>query len=306
MTVLVIGNAIYDTVFSLSTLHHGEKTFASAVREYAGGQGANAAVAIAGLGQAVSFIGRFGDDHCGTQLRDALKSAGIESKRSLVVAGAQSTRGWIFVESVNAHRTIVMHRDEALYSADLAVTEECCEDADILYSDGHEFDATMIAAQLFRSRNKPVVLDIEIVDRRYEALLPFVTHLIAPELVVCDLGGSDDVVSAMKALRAKNDFNVVATRGPRGSVGLFRGLENPVDVPAISLTALDTTGAGDAFHGGFVAALAQGLTEIECSEFATRVAALKCVNHGPSLNGNLLAGLRSELTNLPQSKAAQR
>jgi sulfofructose kinase len=295
MSILAIGNAIYDTVMFTDTLPLGSKAFCSDVQEFSGGQGANAAVTMAGLGQPVEFIGRFGGDSAGNEMMRHMSSEGISLQHSVYPSASKSTRGWIMVEQNCARRTILMSRDPALYAYPLTVPDRLAREHDIFYSDGHEVGATIAIAEKFRHLSKPVVIDLEHTDGACVDMLRFTTHLIAPEEVIMELGNAPDLSVSIRQIADAYGLNVVATCGERGSFSLFRDSTEILEVPAVPIQAIDTTGAGDAFHGAFVAALNAGRTEPECSAFATRVAALKCVQRGPQLSGALLDDFRSEL-----------
>jgi sugar/nucleoside kinase (ribokinase family) len=136
--------------------------------------------------------------------------------------------------------------------------------------------------------------DAEDASSETAALLPHLTSLIAPREVILALGRSSDVVTAARTLFADGPAVVVATMGAQGAEGVTASGEHQ-RVPAVPCEVVDTTGAGDAFHAGYVAAALRGSRFAACIEFAARVAAAKCETSGPTVAVARLAALAREL-----------
>lgn len=284
--VLVIGNNTVDHVFSLRTaVVPGTKMAADAYRPFAGGQAANAAVDMALLGLDVSFVGAFGDDAWGQFSAAAFRAAGVAIDHSVVVAGCPQHVAVVLAEATRS--TIAMHGDAKLALDATTLPADVVASCAAVYTDGHEIDASLRLAWLAARTAVPLVSDLEIVTSASRRLIAATTHLVAPAYVVCEAAGTDEVEEALRAIVSMGPIAAVATRGEAGAVA-FDEADGVVRVPAAPCRATDTTGAGDAFHAAYVAALVRGATLRERLHYASRIAALKCETPGPRLTAHAL------------------
>lgn len=284
-TVVVIGNNITDTVLCVTQLPVDDKVYATSRQLYAGGQGANAATAMALLGVHVAYVGRFGDDDNGVLARASLSHIGIDLSYSVVVPAAQTANAVVIVNSSRHERTIVMHEDPRLAAHPLP-TQAALNAADLLYLDGWQLDAALPAAQQAHRNGIPVVSDMEVANAGTRALLPFIHTLIAPARVIRELAQNSDLATAVRAIRHLGPQTVVATCGAEGSLGV--DAHGIVQVDAIRCTVLDTTGAGDAYHAGFVVAMLADSTLPAAMRYASAIAAAKCGVSGPRLHAKVI------------------
>jgi sulfofructose kinase len=293
--ILVIGNNTLDQVFTVEgRLPHDTKTQAVSLVHYPGGQAANVAFTLAGLGLAVDYLGSFGDDPAGTAVRGSLAAVGIGLAACPVIPDCPTHSAVLFIDRRCGDRTIVMYKDPRLAVPGEAVWLQEIAALDLLYLDNHEPAASLAAARLARERGIPVLADLEEVDENTPRILSLITSLIAPASVLHQLTGEDDLEAALARARRMGPHTVVATAGIQGCVGLHGAL-SPIFVPAAPCQVRDTTGAGDAFHAGFVAAAFGGRDFAECLSFATRLAAAKCEEPGPRLTVATLAAWRREV-----------
>ena len=129
----------------------------------------------------------------------------------------------------------------------------------------------------------PVTDDIVESHADSDTLGALTDNLIAPWQTVPQLVEHHDIVEALRAVRALGPSNVVATMGVKGAAGLAEGADRPEFVAAVACDVIDTTGAGDAFHAGYLASLLRGQTLRERLEFAAAIASKKCETAGPRL-----------------------
>jgi sulfofructose kinase len=295
MRVLAIGNATADIVLRTEGgLVPGEKVQSSSLAEYRGGQAANTAWTLAALGLDVDFAGAFGDDDAGASSLKSLRDAGISVFGSVIVPDCRTQLGIVVVDALTGERTIVMHRDPRLRLGK-RLNESLVMRADLVYLDGHEPEASLAVARRAAASGVPVVSDAEAADSGALELLPLLSSLIAPLATIRAMAGTADDVAAVSALVKQGPERVVATDGRRGAIGLHRG-RAPVRVAPARCVPRDTTGAGDAFHAGYVAATLRGRDFETALEFAAALAAATCEVAGPRISAGRIAPFRALLT----------
>jgi sugar/nucleoside kinase (ribokinase family) len=240
-----------------------------------GGQAATAMVALARLGLRARYIGKVGDDDFGRFQIQSLLSEGVEASGVRMVEGAQSQSAFIIIDRESGERTILWHRDERLTIEADEVDREAVVSGRVLHLDGHDVEASIAAARFAREAGIPVVIDIDNLYPKAEELLPMVDFLISSSSFPERLTGERDMKVALRKMHEMTgSFFVAATMGVEGVMAYFRG--QYFHAPAFRVECRDTTGAGDAFHGGFIYALLAGLSVEETLRTANAVAALKC------------------------------
>ncbi len=279
MRIVVLGyNALDVTVPIRGALVPDGKHEVDTIMLGGGGPGATAAVALARLGAEVRLITVFGDD-LGAQLQRAeLVAAGVDVSHSLTFAGQPSARAVILVDEAREHRTVLWTRGSLPQLDPEAVDPVWLQGCDLVYCDGHECPAATRLARLARERGLPVVLDGGSVRDGARELVACCTDVISSRGFAPTLTGVDEVVGALRALRALGPCHVALTCGAQGCVALDG--DAVVHVPAYAASVKDTTGAGDAFHAGYAYALAAGRPWLDALDFGAATAALKCRGWG--------------------------
>ena len=240
----------------------------------AGGQCASAMVALARLGLRARYIGKVGDDDIGRFQMDSIVSEGVTADVA-VVAGAETQTAFIIVDEASGERTILWNRDPAVATRPEEVDRAAVTSGRVLHLDGHDVDAAIVAARYAREAGVPTVLDIDNIYPNAESLLPLIDFMISSSTFPARLTGESDLRTALRQLAEKNGSLVTgATLGADGALIYVRG--EFIHSPAFAVDCRDTTGAGDAFHAGFIYGLLRGETVEETLRFANAVAALKC------------------------------
>jgi sulfofructose kinase len=241
----------------------------------AGGQSATAMVTLARLGMRARYIGKVGSDDMGRFQINSIASEGVESSGITVVEGAESQTAFIIVDRATGERTILWHRDERLTIRPEEVDRAAVTEGRALHLDGHDVEASIAAARFAREAGVPTVLDIDNVYPGLEVLLPLVDFIISSSNFPERMTGEVGLAEALKKLAdTTGALFVAATVGADGALAYFRGRR--IHSPAFKVECRDTTGAGDAFHGGFIYGLLAGFSVEQTLEFANAVAALKC------------------------------
>ncbi len=240
-----------------------------------GGQSATAMVTLARLGLRPRYIGRVGGDEHGRLQIESLIKEGVDATGVRIVEEAETQTAFIIIEQTTGERTIIWHRDDRLTIDPGEVSAEEVTRGRVLHLDGHDVQASIQAALYAREAGIPTVLDIDNFYEGAEGLLPLIDFLISSSSFPERVTGEPDLRVALKQLSAMTGSRfVAATLGVEGALGYFRG--QYIYSPAFRVECRDTTGAGDAFHGGFIYGLLAGFSVEETLRFANAVAALKC------------------------------
>jgi sugar/nucleoside kinase (ribokinase family) len=244
----------------------------------AGGQTATTLVGLRRLGLRTAYAGRFGSDDAGRFGLETLRAEGVDTEFAEVVEGARNQIAFIIVDARTGERTIIWDRDERLaYRADEAPREFATRGR-VLHMDAHDPRACACLAREARAGGTIVTLDIDNIYEGLEELLPHVDVLVSSKEFPRRLTGITDERVALAEIKARlrPDAVVGMTMGERGAV-VYHGGEF-IESAAFPVPGgcRDTTGAGDAFHTGFLYGLLAG-EEIEgCLTLGCAVAALKC------------------------------
>lgn len=247
----------------------------------AGGQIASAMIALGRLGLRTAYAGRFGADESGRFGIESLTDEGVNTNFAEVIEGARTQTAFIIIDAQSGERTILWNRDERLiYSAHEAPTE-LARRGRVLHLDTNNPAASIAMAQAAKTSNVIVSADFDHVFDGIENLLPLVDILITSESFPRELTGITDTRQSLAAVKSRYGCALAgATLGARGAVICCENQFMETAAFPVPGGCIDTTGAGDAFHAGFLYGLLQN-EEIETSlKLASAVAALKCRNLG--------------------------
>jgi sugar/nucleoside kinase (ribokinase family) len=247
----------------------------------AGGQTASAMVGLQRLGMKTAYAGRFGSDTEGAFGLATLRDEGVDVEFAEVVEGARNQIAFIIIDGGSGERTIIWERDERLsYRADEAPVALAARGR-VLHLDAHDPPACVRMARAAREAGAIVSADIDNIYEGLPELLPLVDALISSSEFPHRLTGISDERAALVEIKARYGCALVGmTLGTRGALVYQDGVfveSHAFEVPG---GCRDTTGAGDAFHAGFLYGLLTG-EEIEASlKLANAIAALKCRSLG--------------------------
>lgn len=282
--VICIGNTTLDKIWPLTQLPTtGGKYRASDYLEVGGGMAANAAVAVARLGGDAAYWGRAGEDSAGRTMVQEMEGYGVDVSQFRLFAGARSSTSAILV-SGDGERAIVNFRgagipDDADWLPLEQVRNAQAVLADIRWVEG---DVSVLGAA--RAAGIPTVLDGEIATAAaWSAVLPLVDHAIFSEpglrsFMDTPIETDADRIAALRKVRTLGCRMAAVTRGGEGTIWLDEtGIHFQM---AFTVEVVDTTGAGDVFHGAYTLALGEGQSIPQAVRFASAVAALKCTRRG--------------------------
>ncbi len=243
-----------------------------------GGPVATALVTLARLGIRTGYIGVVGDDQPGAEIKATLEQEGVDLAHLQVEEGARSPICMVLVQKQTGQRSIQCYRGTRREVELQAAHHSYVTAARFLHLDGHHIDAAISAAQWMRQAGRTVVFDANKPRPRLEELLPWVDVLITDSHFPEAYTGHHKPLDAAKALLQMGAQLVVTTLGDKGCMCFTR--DRMWYVPGFTVPVVDTTGAGDAFHGAFIYGLLQEWTILRTAEFANAVAALNCTALG--------------------------
>jgi sulfofructose kinase len=247
----------------------------------AGGQTASTMVSLQRLGLKTAYAGRFGSDEDGRFGLRAIEYEGVNLDFTEIIDGADNQIAFIIIDSRSGERTIIWDRDERLsYRPDEAPLD-LARRGRILHIDAHDPPACAVMARPAHDAGAIVTADIDNIYEGLPELLPLVDVLITSAEFPHRLTGISDERASLVELKARYGSAIVGiTRGARGALIYCDGkfIESPAfEVPG---GCRDTTGAGDAFHGGFIYGMLSGKDVETCMKLGNAVAALKCRSLG--------------------------
>ncbi|MBN2426428.1 MAG: hypothetical protein JXR46_13400 [Calditrichaceae bacterium] len=287
--ILCVGVTSYDLYYQID--HHpdqDEKMNAVNFAECGGGPAANAAYTAARLGRKVSFAGYIGKDYYGRKHLAELQATGVDT--SMVYQDDIITPVSVVLVKQGGHRALINYRNKAgIIPLDFINPTQI--NTKILLMDGHEPQISMQFLDSFKNRKVISILDAGSVHSGTELLAGKVDYLIGSEIFALDYTGKSDSDEALTALSATAP-NIIITLGAKGLIWKNRLTSGKMS--AFDIKALDTTGAGDVFHGAFAVSLLENESFEQALKFAGAAAALSCTK----LGGRTGAPYRAEIIQL--------
>jgi ribokinase len=261
----------------------GETILGTSLTALPGGKGANQAVAAARAGSEVAFVGRVGNDAYATQLLDSLRSAGVSTSHTIVEGRAPTGLAMIEVDAVGENTIVVIPgANSHLTPADVERARSTIASSHVLLLQLEiPHDAVLRAAQIGHEAGTLVMLNPAPARPLDPSLLGIIDVVVPNEDEVARLTGLGAPVDAAATSYLVLDMGakaVVVTLGPRGAVIVTR--EKEIDIPAIPVQPVDSTGAGDAFVGNLARALDAGESLEHAARFASAAAALSVTREG--------------------------
>lgn len=243
-----------------------------------GGLTATAMVACARLGLRTRYIGKFGDNEIGQLARRELTDEGLDLGAAVTAPGIPNRFCVVLVDEASGARTIVRQRDPRIWLRPPDLDRETVCAGRLLHLDGYEGDAALQAARFAREAGIPVSVDAEEPTEHREALFRLTDILIVGRRYGRMVTGADAPRDILHGLAALGPRVVGLTLAETGSMLWHRG--EIVEAPGFPVEVVDTTGAGDVFHGAFAYGLLQGWEAEVILTFANAVSALKCTHLG--------------------------
>ena len=286
--ICVIGSIVFDYVMGLPKFPGmGETVLGDRFATFIGGKGLNQAVQIYRLQTPLSFWGRVGDDHMGKEVIEVLDKQGFPTSGIHIAPGDQTAVGMIFV--IPAGRNMIGGCPTANMNFKLEEIEDRMIDA--------IKGASLVSLQLeipsninehilkiARKAGVPTILNAapwrDLPDS-FQSLVDYwvVNEIEAGQFFNCRIMNADDCEPMCCHPQIKDKSQVwIVTLGEKGAAVVdSMGVRG---IPVNMVNAVDSTGAGDSFTGGFAVGIAEGKNHFEAAQFANQVAALSVERFG--------------------------
>ncbi len=264
----------------------GETAIGDLVRTSPGGKGSNQMVAAHRSGSEALLIAAIGQDASASTLHEFYKGIDFPETYVKALEGENTGTAIIEIDKVDAQNRILIIRGAnlALSEADVLAAEEDFKDADVVLTQLETADAPIYAAaRLAKKYGKPFVLNpapYRPLDAELLSMIDYITpnETEAGYLTGIEIGSVEDAKAAAKKLLSMGVKNVIITLGVNGAY--YTDGEKEIQVPGIRVKAIETTGAGDAFNGGFVTAIGEGMDVETALRFANCTAAISVTRLG--------------------------
>jgi sulfofructose kinase len=243
-----------------------------------GGQVASAMVACQRWGLRTRYVGKIGDDTAGKfQVREMARE-GVEA-HWINAANSTSQTSFILVDARTGERTVLWKRDPRIAISPSDLRRRWLQGCRALLVDGHDTAASTQAAQWARDERMPVIADLDNLYRGIKALLKYVDFPITSKDFPARLTGEQNLLKSLPQIHA--EFKCCLATATLGNLGaLAWDGKRFFLVRGFKVRALDTTGAGDIFHAGFLYGLLRGWPPEVILEFSNAAAALNCTASG--------------------------
>ena len=239
-----------------------------------GGPVPTAMAALSKLGAKVAFVGKVGDDYEGKLIRSELEKFKVNTDFLIVDKKVKSLKAFIWVDKGSGKRTVALDRIKMspIKPEELSFLKKVS--FKYLHLDGRDIEANIFLAKKARKDGSEVILDLGSLRENIESLFPYVDYLVVSKKFAYDYTGLKDLSQACLELKKIGFKCVVITLSEKGC--LWTDSQKVNYFPGFKIDVVDTTGAGDVFHGGFIYGLLRKWRMGKIIQFASACAALKC------------------------------
>ena len=276
----VVGVGLNATDTLIPVAHYpdrGSKVEFRSARVLPGGQVATTMIACQQWGLRTRYVGKVGDDSAAALHRAEFARAGVEA-HLFTAPGCPSQQAFILVDD-SGERTVLWKRDDRLTLRPEELQRDWIVNSRALHVDGHDTDAATVAAGWARAAGIPIIADLDDLYPGVERLLNSVDFLITSRDIPGRLMEEPDLKKSLPALHQRFGCRLTAaTLGEQGVLA-WDGKQFHY-AAAFCIQPVDTTGAGDIFHAGFIYGLLQGWPLQRQLDFACAAAALNCTAIG--------------------------
>jgi sulfofructose kinase len=242
-----------------------------------GGQVATAIAACQQWGLRTRYVGKVGDDHAARLHREEFQRLGVEA-HLLTAKHCKSQQAFIIVDDTG-ERTVLWKRDQRLSLRANELDRTWITEARALHVDGHDTEAAAAAATWARAAGVPVIADLDELYPGVEALLQNLDYFVASRDIPGRITGEPDLRKSLPEVHRRYGFRLTAATLGEEGVLAWDGKSFHY-AAAYRIEVVDTIGAGDIFHAGFIYGLLQGWQLQRQLDFACAAAALNCAGMG--------------------------
>jgi len=276
----VVGVGLNATDTFIPVAHYparGSKVEFRSAQVLLGGQVATAMIACQHWGLRTRYVGKVGDDSAAELHRSEFSRLGVEA-HLFTAPGCPSQQAFILVDD-GGERTVLWKRDDRLILRPEELQRDWIVNSRALHVDGHDTAAAAQAAAWARAAGIPAIADLDELYPGVDSLLKNVDHLITCRNIPAKLTSQDNLQKSLPEIHCRYGCRLTAATLGQDGVLAWDGKQFHY-APAFQIEAVDTTGAGDIFHAGFIYALLQGWPLQKQLDFACAAAALNCTAVG--------------------------
>ena len=280
--IVGVGHSCLDRLCTVETYPpEDSSTHITSISVQGGGAVATALAASARLGTPSAMLGYLGADGTGREIRELLDSDGVDTRYIRDIPGGRSSVSYVMVNPAKSTRTKFPYPDDLppiQWDGELTAA---LRGAKVLHLDGTQYENALSAAKLAKAAGVTVSLDgcsVRAGSEKCAALAAMADILIMNAKYPTQVTGRADYGEALLEMAGWGPKIVIGTQGARGCLAVMGGQLRRF--PAFSVEAVDTTGAGDVFHGAFLAGYLRGMDLEENIRFASAVSAIKCTQIG--------------------------
>ena len=277
--IAAVGIAVLDNIVVIDGFKTGEGSFhCDSFTITGGGMAATALCAASKLGSPTRLFTKVGDDAHGHYIIDELHRYGIDTSGTVIAPGLSTTSSIVFVNSHTGEKQFFSEREKPLYLTPTQLDSSLLDGAKVLLVDGHWIDGALEGVKWAASNNIPVVADFKSMYNGLDSLFPYIDYLIIPSFFAEELTSEKTEDGMFEKLVSLQNWLPVITCGEHGGVYFLDGTVQRFK--AFMVPCVDSTGAGDAFHGAFCHFLSHNQPVDRCLELASAVGALNCRSQG--------------------------
>ncbi|MCW5256609.1 sugar kinase [Verminephrobacter aporrectodeae subsp. tuberculatae] len=278
--LICLGLSALDITWKVDALPKGAgKTRADDLHTGGGGMAANAAAAAARLGAEVHFWGRAGHDGAGHEMKAQLAALGVDVRQFRLFEGARSSVSGVVVDAQGERMIVNFRGADQPVDASWLPLEEVAQ-ADAVLADPRWPEGASALFRAARAHGIPTVLDGDVADAAvFDGLLPHTDHAVFSEPGLAGYAPPGrSVEDRLRFVLAHGCRLAAVTLGAHGLV--WADADGVQRLPVFPVHAVDTTGAGDVFHGALALGLGAGWPVRRALQFSAAVAAIKCTRPG--------------------------
>ena len=254
-----------------------EKTVAGKYIHQGGAPVVTALVALSKWKRDVAMIGIAGDDDEGRFITNEMANFGVDTSRVILSKKTETKKAFVWIDMSTGSRTIVLGRERVIPLPMSAVSDKNLPLCRVFHTDGQETAATLKAMRLVRKRGGETVMDAGSPRDRMDELFALTDHFVASHSFMRKVFGvRTKPEKAVWKILERGPRVALITLGEKGCIGATA--DGEFRVPAFNRKGfiVDTTGAGDVFHGGYIHGLLNGWPPERCAEYAGAAAFLSC------------------------------
>lgn len=279
MDIVGIGSPVMDLVVNVPHFPQSDGfVMARDIFYQGGGKVASGMVAAARLGARAGMLARVGGDFTGDFILKDFQYNGVDVSRILRGASGTSSPYCISLSEMERGSRVFIGRDSTAHKlTEGELDYGYIASARCLHlEDGDE--ASVAAAKFAKKNGITVSVDGDHYSPEMESVLPYVDVFIGSEFYHSDRFGGENYRKSCEEICSAGLTVAWFTLGKKGCVGLVDGVYH--EIGAYPVEVVDTTGAGDVFHGAYLVAMLEGQTHDDCARFASAVSAIKCTYVG--------------------------